>query len=180
MLSELQKRKLTALFHYQDTNGDGFLEKADYEQYMKKFAQTQSFAPDSPKYQAVYDQTMAAWEQTQKIADRDGDGRVSLDEFLASWDVTLSDEKLFEQLAIGYYRSLLDMWDRDGDGRLSSVEHVAFLGCYGVSEKAAREAFQHLDRDANGYLSAEELLQAAREFLGSDPDAPGNWMAGPY
>jgi Ca2+-binding EF-hand superfamily protein len=180
MLSELQKRKLTALFHHQDTNGDRFLGKADYEKYMERFGQVQNFSADSPEYKAVYSQTMAAWEHTQRVADKDGDGRVSLEEFLASYDVTLNDEELFDQLVIGYAHSVFAAWDRDGDGRLSGIEYAALGECLGMAEKAAQEAFRHLDRDGNGYVSVEELVQDVREFYGDDPDAPGNWLAGPY
>jgi Ca2+-binding EF-hand superfamily protein len=180
MLSEFQKRKLTALFNHHDTNGDGFLGKDDYEQFVEKMGQVQNFAPDSPEYKAAYSQTMAAWEHTRKVADKDQDGRVSLEEFLASYDVTLSDEKLFDQLVIGYAHTIFGSWDRDGDERLSGVEYVALGECYGIAEKATQQAFQHLDRDGNGYLSVEELVQSVREFFGDDPDAPGNWMMGPY
>jgi Ca2+-binding EF-hand superfamily protein len=180
MLSEFQKRKLTVAFHHLDTNGNGFLEKGDYERFVERFGQVQGFALDSPEYKAAYGQTMAAWDHVQRVADKEKDGRVSLEEYLESWDVTLSDEKLFDQLAVGYCRSLLDMWDRDGDGTLSGVEYAALLECYGATEKAAREAFRRLDRDGNGYLSVEELTQSVREFYGDDPDAPGNWTLGPY
>jgi juvenile hormone diol kinase len=180
MLSEFQKRKLAVVFHHHDMNHDGFLEKADYEEFVKRFGQAQDYSPDTPEYKAAYEQTMAAWDHIQKVADTDKDDRVSLEEFLESYDVTLGDEDLFEQFVIGYAQSVLASWDRDGDGRLSGVEYVTLVGCYGIAEKPAREAFRHLDRDANGYLSIEEMMQNAREFYGDDPDAPGNWMVGPY
>jgi len=181
MLTELQKRKLTALFHHQDMNHDGFLGKADYEQFVKSFGEIQNHSPGSPEYETFYTQTMAAWEHVQQVADRDKDNRVSLPEFLESYDLTLSDENTYNQLVTEYGKSLLALWDRDGDVRLSGEEYVALFGCYGVGEETAREAFWHLDRDGNGYLSLDELMKAAQEFYLSDgPDAPGNWIAGPY
>ena len=180
MLSEFQKRKLTVVFHHHDMNDDGVLEKADYERFVQRFGQVQNFAPDSPEYKAIYGQTMAAWEHVRQVADKDKDNRVSLEEFLESYDVTLGDEKLFEQLVIGYAQTMLASADRDGDGRLSGAEYAALLECYGIAKKSAQEAFRHLDRDANGYLSVEELMQSAREFYGDDPEAPGNWAVGPY
>ena len=180
MLTKFQKRKLTVLFHHQDMDNDGFLGKADYELFVKRVGEVQNYPPGSPQYEALYAQNMAVWEQVRQVADKDGDDRVSLEEFLQSYDVTLSEEKLFDQLVTQYGKSLLALWDRDGDGRLSGVEYVALSGCWGVGEGAAREAFRHLDRDGNGYLTIEELMQTAKEFYGDDPDAPGNWMAGPY
>ena len=181
MLTELQKRKLTVLFHHHDMDNDGFLGKADFEQFVKRFGEIQNYPPGSPEYETVYAQTMAAWEHVRQVADKDGDNRLSLEEFLESYDVTLSDENLYNQLVTEYSKSVMALWDRDGDGRLSGVEYVALLGCWGVGEEAAREAFRHLDRDGNGYITAEEFMKNVKEFyLSDDPDAPGNWMAGPY
>jgi Ca2+-binding EF-hand superfamily protein len=181
MLTELRKRKLTVAFHHHDMDNDGFIGKADYEQFVKRFCEIQNYSPGSPEYEAMYTQTMAAWEHVRNVADKDGDNRVSLEEFLESYDVTLSDENLTNQLLTEYIKSLLAWWDRDGDGRLSGVDYVTLSGCYGVGEEAAREAFRHLDRNGSGYLTIEELMKNTEEFyLGDDPDAPGNWMLGPY
>jgi hypothetical protein len=73
------------------------------------------------------------------------------------------------------------LWDRDHDGRLSIVEYVALNGCYGISEEAAHEAFRHLDPAGTGLLNTEEVTKRVREFfLSDDPEAPGNWIIGPY
>lgn len=181
MLTDFQKRKLTVLFHHHDMDDDGFLGKADYERFAKRFCEIQGYVPGSAEHEAAYAHNMAAWEQVQQVADKDRDGRVSLEEYLESWDITLGDEKLYDQLVTGYAQSLLALWDRDGDGRLSGVEYAAFLDCYGVGEKSAREAFRHLDPDGRGYLTLETLTGRYDEFLLSDdPDAPGSWVFGPY
>ena len=180
MLTELQKRKLTVLFNHHDTDDDGFLGKADYERFAERFCDIQGYAPGSPQGEAAHAQNMAVWEQVRQVADKDRDGRVALEEYLESWDVTLGDKKLYDQLVTGYAQSLLALWDRDGDGRLSGAEYAAFLGCYGVGEDSALEAFRHLDPDGRGYLLLETLMKRYDEFMGDDPDAPGNWMAGPF
>jgi Ca2+-binding EF-hand superfamily protein len=181
MLTEFQKRKLTALFHHQDMDHDGFVGKADYEQSAKRVGEIQNYPPGSPQYEALYAQNMAVWEQVRQVADKDGDNRVSLEEFLQSYEITLNDEKLSDRLVTQYTKGMLALWDRDGDGRLSGVEWVALLESHGVREEAAREAFRHLDQDSSGYLTTEELMKRVEEFYRSeDPDAPGNWLVGPY
>ena len=180
MLTDFQKRKLTVLFRHHDMDADGFLNKADYERFAKRLCEIQGYVPGSAEHEAAYAHNMAVWEQVQQVADKDRDGRVSLEEYIESWGITLGDEKLHDQLVTGYAQSLLALWDRDGDGRLSGVEYAAALGCYGVGEEGAREAFRHLDRDGRGYLAVETIAQRYEEFLGDDPDAPGNWIAGPY
>lgn len=182
MLTELQRRKLTVLFHHHDMDNDGYLGRADYEEYARRVCEALDFQPGSPEYDAVYTQTLAAWDtEVLQAFDKDGDNRVSLEEHLAAYDVSINDPVLRQRLQQDYADSLLKMWDRDGDGRLSDAEYVALSGCFGVPEEAAREAFDHLDREADGYISAEEFLKAVEEFyLSDDPDAPGNWLIGPY
>ena len=97
MLTEFQKHKLTVAFHYHDMDHDGFLGKADYEQFVKRFGEIQNCSPGSPQHEAVYTQTMAVWEHLRQVADKDKDDRVSLGEFLESYDVTLSDGKVPNQ-----------------------------------------------------------------------------------
>ncbi len=182
MLTELQKRKLTVLFHHHDMDNDGYLAKDDYEEYARRICKALGLLPGSPEHEAVYTQTLAAWDtDVLRAFDRDGDNRVSLEEHLEAYDVSINDPALHNRLATEYAKSILQLWDQDADGSLSSAEYAALLGCYGVSEKAAGEAFRHLDGDGDGYLSTEECLKAIEEFhFSDDPDAPGNWLLGPY
>ena len=182
MLTELQKLKLTAMFNYYDLDGDGVLEKADYEEFARRTCEALGFAPGSPEYDQVYAANVDAWEnETLQRFDKDGDGRVSLEEHLEAHEALLSDKELFNQIVMRDSEGLLGLWDQDGDGKLSSQEYAKALWCYGVEKEAAREAFQHLDRNGSGYLSIEEILKALEEFYQSDdPEAPGNWLMGPY
>ena len=124
---------------------------------------------------------MASWESDVGAFDKDNDGRISLEERLAAYEVTLNDPNSYDQLATQYAHLILGMWDRDGDGRLSADEYIKLLWCYGIEEDDAREAIKHVDRDGDGYLTKEDIIQALDEFYFSDdPDAPGNWMFGPY
>ena len=182
MLTELQKRKLTVLFHHHDMDNDGYLTRDDFEEYARRVCEELELVPGSADYDTVYTQTLAAWDTDMLSAFyRDDDNRVSLEEHLAAYDISINDPALHKRLQTEFANSLVKLWDRDGDGRLSSAEYAALLGCYGVPEEAAREAFAHLDWDGDGYLSTEECLKAVEEFfLSDDPDAPGNWLLGPY
>lgn len=180
MLGKLQKRKLTALFHHHDRNGDGFLTKADYEGFAERMCQLWKYAPGSPEYKTLYEQNVAVWDYVQNVADKDKDGRVSLDEFLASYDNTLSDEKVFDRMVVQYGTNMFKLGDLDGDGRLSRAEFVALLECYGVPNEGAQQAFRHLDVDGTGYFSVEDVMKRAREYYDNEPDSPGNWLFGAY
>ena len=180
MLGKLQKRKLTALFHHHDRDGDGFLTKADYEGFAEKVCKLWKFARGSPEYNTLYTQNVAVWDYVQNVADKDKDGRVSLDEFLASYDVTIHDPKLFDTMAVAYSTTVVQLGDVDRDGKMSRAEFVGLLGCYGIAKKDAQEAFRHVDVDGTGFLTNEKVIDLYKEYLGDDPDAPGNWVVGPY
>jgi hypothetical protein len=180
MLSELQKRKLAALFGHHDQDRDGFLTKADYEGFAQRICELWDRLPGTAEYETAYAQNMAVWDYVQQVADMNHDGRISLDEFLASYDNTLSDEKLFDQMVVEYGTTLFNLSDRDGDGRISGAEMVGLLKCYGLPQESAQEAFRALDVDESGSLSVEQLMKRAREYYSDDPSAAGNWLFGLY
>ncbi len=159
MLSELQKRKLTVLFHRHDQDGDGFLTKADYEGFANRVCELWGYAPGTAEYQAFYTQNVAVWDYVREVADKDKDDRVSLDEFLASYAITLSDEALIERNVVGYATSAFQLGDRDRDGKISGAEFVGLLECYGAAKEMAQEAFHRMDADGAGYLTADQMVQ---------------------
>jgi Ca2+-binding EF-hand superfamily protein len=73
------------------------------------------------------------------------------------------------------------MVDIDGNGRISPQEYALFLKAYNVDERLFDDIFRHLDLNGDGYLSRDEIFKLVREFyLSDDPQAPGNWLVGPF
>ena len=49
-----------------------------------------------------------------------------------------------------------------------------------LPETDAREVFRRLDRDADGFITTDDLLAAIREYYFDDgPDSAGSWLLGP-
>jgi len=182
MLTDLQKRKLTAQFRLNDLSENGYMERTDFERYAARICQSLGLAPGSAEYDMVQAQTVQSWDNEQlKAFDADGDGRISLEEHIASYDVSLNNPEMFQQLTVQYTQNVFGLWDQDHDGKLSVDEYAKLLWCYGGQDQDARNAFRHLDRDADGYLDVDEIVKAVEEFyLSDDPDAPGNWLLGSY
>lgn len=55
------------------------------------------------------------------------------------------------------------------------------MTAFHATDAEAAAAFRQLDRNRDGYLTTDELIKNAEEFFFSeDPEAPGNWLVGPF
>jgi Ca2+-binding EF-hand superfamily protein len=181
MVSELRKRKFSYLFHCFDFDKNGILEKADYEQFAKNLGKAYGLATDSTKYATMHAETMALWDFVQSLADQNGDNQVTVDEFIVGYTALTNNDEAFHRLLMGYADYVIRSADRDGNGELDKEEYATILGCYGIETAAAHDAFRRLDEDGNGSLSVTDMEKAFEEYFRSDnPDAPGNWMMGPF
>ncbi|WP_327381618.1 hypothetical protein [Streptomyces sp. NBC_01207] len=70
----------------------------------------------------------------------------------------------------------------DDDGLIGLDEYLLLSQAIGgVPAQQMKEAFHRLDRDGNGTLDPAEIDAAVVEFFTSDdPNAPGNWLYGPF
>jgi Ca2+-binding EF-hand superfamily protein len=175
MLTHFQRRKLARMFDLYDANRDGYIEADDYARVGEGFATGTGLAPGSADHEKLRATYLGFWEQLRQ-ADADQDGKITREEFIGSYERLLA---MRESIA-GVSRAILQLTDRDGDGKITPGEFAANLQAYGVEAAAAAEAFRHLDRDGDGFIEADELLQDVEEFFyGDDPNAPGNWLVGP-
>ncbi len=70
MLTDLQKRKLNALFNLYDVDKNGFVEQADFEQVVQNLAPTLHLQPGSPEYTRLHAGHMAIWNNVRQRAVR--------------------------------------------------------------------------------------------------------------
>jgi Ca2+-binding EF-hand superfamily protein len=176
MLSQFQRRKLARMFDLYDVDRDGYIEAVDYARVGEGFATATGSAPGSADYEKLRAAYLGFWEQLRQVADADRDGRITREEFVASYETLLA----MRETIAGVSHAILQLTDRDGDGKITPAEFEANLRAYGLPAAAAAEAFGHLDRDGDGYIDVDELVQNVEEFFyGEDPSAPGNWLVGP-
>lgn len=181
MLTPLQSQKLTRLFSLYDTNRDSVIDRADYQLVAHSTALALGHQPGSPEYLQLQTEYMTSWDNLQQLADSDQDNQLTLAEFLVGYDNLMAQKDRFMEVIIGLAKTTLTLQDMDKDGKVSRQEHRDFLVAFNTTAEEAADTFRRLDRDGDGFLTTAEMVLNTEEFfLSSDPQAPGNWLVGPY
>ncbi|GAA3845003.1 EF-hand domain-containing protein [Saccharothrix violaceirubra] len=171
MASDLQKRKTSVVFTAMDVNGDGFLERADFEALTDRWVAIRGEA-GSDRLREIM---TGWWAALSAASDGNRDGRVTLDEVLAVVDdlgtmldlVTATAEAMFEAV------------DEDGDGLVSAAEYARMIHAWTGADAPTDVAFARLDLDGDGSLSRSEFVGHWVEFwAGNDGNAPGTYVFG--
>jgi juvenile hormone diol kinase len=181
MLSDLQRKKLTRYFRVYDVDDNGRIGPHDFERVVENVRILHGLSDDSPAHRQLHEGFMRRWRALRDSADDDADGGVDLEEWLEYWEGVLEEDDRYSREVASVTARLFEIFDTDEDGVLGPREFCDFYGIFGLSASLARDVFQELDADDDGFMSREELLEVARQFYRSDdPEARGNLLYGPY
>ncbi|WP_234380506.1 EF-hand domain-containing protein [Streptomyces sp. CMB-StM0423] len=84
-VSTFLARKLARRFRTYDTDGDGYVDRADFERAARQLGEEFGHGPDSPARRRVEELCLGVWERLVRAADTDGDGRVDEAEYAAAF-----------------------------------------------------------------------------------------------
>lgn len=181
MLTALQTRKLTRLFTLYDADGNGLLEERDYDAVARNGARALGYDPGTAEYATLHGAYMGIWQGVRQLADSNNDNQLTLDEFLAAYDKLIGQREVFTAVILDMAKMTIAFQDKNKDGKVEMAEHVAYDMAHNIQREEAEASFHQLDRDGDGYLTNAELIQDIDEFFYSDdPQAPGNWLLGPF
>ncbi|QFZ19709.1 EF-hand domain-containing protein [Saccharothrix syringae] len=177
-ITEITERKFSILFDWFDHTDDDWLTRADFEQMADVF--TAVARPDDHENRgAMREAFMAWWDVLRDIGAVDAQERVGRREFIEAMRTGVTEPKNFERLILGIVDALMRALDTDGSGELSGDEYVRMYQALGIPPETSSAAFRRLDRNGSGSISHDEFRTAIEEFyLGTDPEAPGNWLLG--
>jgi len=197
MLSELMTKKLTRHFQFQDSNDDGFVEEADWEQCAKNLAALRGWGPDSAEYKSILAQHLDIWTTNWQPADSDGDGKVSLQEYLELTDQIKAgnqpsaeaeeknkedakSKKSYLDRLFELFGTIFDTIDRNSDGKIDLDDYKDYFKAWGVDEALAEGAFKSIDLNGDGILMRMSFIQFGSNFFLSDEESDfGNLLFGP-
>jgi Ca2+-binding EF-hand superfamily protein len=171
MTTAVQNDRLRQRFQKWDVNRNGVVERSDYEAEAKRILQAFGEPPTSPKGRALMDAYLGMFDQMSRAV---GAEEIAEDQF-----VDYVESQMFEQGDAGFNRvlrptitAIVNLCDTDGDGEVSPNEFSRWLKAVGVPESQAAQAFRQLDKDGSGNLSADELVEAVRDFHAGTLDVP--------
>lgn len=180
MANLIQQRKLGKAFQHLDIDRSGYVEQQDLTNLGVRLLDNFGVGHDDPRARKIADGFGTFWTALAAALDTDGDRRLSLEEYrdgmLAGFG---QPDGAFEQHFRPGAMAVLELADTDGDGYLGPDEFAAMQHAFGTTRAESDFAFATLDRDADGRLSLDELIESVREFyIGEDENAAGTWLFG--
>ncbi|MGV9450181.1 EF-hand domain-containing protein [Streptomyces sp. NPDC003635] len=166
MVSSEYERKIAARFATFDQDGNGYIDRADFNAAAKALLAEFGTAARSDKGQALYSGAEAFWQGMAGIADRDGDQRITRDEFVGGAVKRLRDNPdRFAEIARPFLHAALAVADADGDGAATVTDTVRVLTAFGVHPDIARAAADTLDADHDGRVEESEIVTAFARYF---------------
>ncbi len=167
-------------FAFFDANSNGTIAYDDVIAMAARITKAFDVAPDSPKARDLNNGFELFWNELVGALDLDGDRRISPDEYRAGMVGAFGSDGGFARGMRPVIAAVIAVGDTDDDGVLDQAEFDGLEQATGTAQQDSAVAFEKLDIDATGTLTADELTEAAQAFYtGADPDARGNWLFGP-
>ena len=166
MVSSEYERRIAARFATFDQDGNGYIDREDFNAAAKALLAEFGTAARSDKGQALYIGAEAFWQGMAGIADRDGDQRITREEFVGGAVKRLRDNpERFAEIARPFLHAALAVADADGDGAATVTDTVRVLTALGVRPDIARAAAATLDADHDGRVEEAEVVSAFARYF---------------
>ncbi|MBO2452134.1 EF-hand domain-containing protein [Actinomadura barringtoniae] len=175
-------RKLARRFKTFDSNGNGFVERADFVEAAARMGEEFGHGGDSAARRRLEELSVALWDHLVSVADSNGDGRITEEEYKAAFAAGLLETpESFDASYVPFLEAIMAIADADHDGKLTVSEQIRWTGSLmRLPEDDAREVFHRLDQDKDGYITTREMLEAIREYYFDErPGSAGAWLLGP-
>ncbi|WP_231406131.1 EF-hand domain-containing protein [Streptomyces clavuligerus] len=128
-VSPFLERRLARRFATYDTDGDGFIERRDFESAVERLGAAFGRGPQDGALGRLRELTTGLWRQLVRVADADGDGRIGEDEYKAAFAAgLLVTPDSFDAAYVPFLDALMDVADEDGDGRLTATSRSGGRG----------------------------------------------------
>ncbi|MGW1724939.1 EF-hand domain-containing protein [Streptomyces sp. NPDC002306] len=165
MVSSEYERRIAARFAVFDQDGNGYIDREDFNTAAKALLVEFGTAARSDKGQALYAGAEAFWQGMAGMADRDGDQRITREEFVNGAVKRLRDNPdRFGEIARPFLHAALDL-AAEPDGTAAVADTARVLTILGVPEDIARPVAAALDVDGDGRVGEAEIVPAFASYF---------------
>jgi Ca2+-binding EF-hand superfamily protein len=177
MASEFQRAKIIGVFRAMDVDGDGFLDRSDFEALSDRWTGLRGWASGTEGHTALTAVMMGWWSALSAGSDPERDQKVTLDEVLLLVDQLPGMADAMATTAT----AMFDVIDENGNDEISPAEYRQLIEAWTGRKTDTDEIFPLLDLNGDGHISRAEFTELWAEFwAGDDPDAPGTWVFGRF
>lgn len=166
MTNSVQEERLRRRFDMWDKDGNGTVDRSDWEGEAKRILDSLGVEQQSPKGQALTGAYLGMWSYLASQSGVGDGGSLSFDAFrqVAAQNVLDRGQQGFNDVVRPTIRAVADLCDADGDGQVGPDEFKSWIKAVGADEATAGSAFEQIDTDGNGQLSVDELVEAVHKY----------------
>ncbi|WP_234307496.1 MULTISPECIES: EF-hand domain-containing protein [unclassified Streptomyces] len=172
MSPTVQEERLQRRFELWDRDGDGRIDRGDWEHEARRILASFDESPTSDKGRALLDAYVGMWNYLAGHAQLGPNGSLDRQKFqdLADRQILARGRSGFDEVVRPTITSILNLCDKDGDGQVSPKEFKLWIKATGADESTADTAFRAIDANNDGQLSVEELVQAVHKYHAGELD----------
>lgn len=181
MLAEFQIRKLNHLFRIIDFDHNGLLQKSDFEGIADNIAIFTGIIGDREKDSRLRDEATRIWEFITAHFANEHLEYLEPEQWIEFMQVHFfgPDEALIDQNIHLVVKHIQEVFDKNRDVQISRLEFMSIFVSFRVEVRFADQCFKAIDTNGDGFISEDELINAAMEFFKSnEPEASGNLLFG--
>lgn len=166
MTTAIKNERLKQRFAQWDVNGNGRIEKSDYQAEADRIIDAFGEDRSSSRARAVRDTFVKMFEYLAERAGVGPNGSMNEEQF-----ISVVEAEVFQEGDSGFNRvvgptiqAIVNLCDQNGDGEVDRQEFNRWLDAIGVDRSSATTAFNAIDADGSGKLTVDELVDAVRNF----------------
>lgn len=149
-----------------DLDGDGRLQRSDFEREACRIAETLGRSVDCPAALNLRNAFLGMFDHLRQEAGGSAGDSLTEGQFarVAEDLVFEQGEAALDRVLAPMVQGIIGLCDANADGKINAEEFTRWLTALGQDRPQARAAFGRIDRNGAGALSMEELLAAVRGY----------------
>lgn len=181
MINEFQTSKLQHLFRIIDFDHNGLIQKVKLWGDCWQHSHFYRIIEDHEKDARLRDEAHKIWEYLKVDFADENLQYLDMDQWLNFMTAHFyqTDKDKTDQNILAVVKRIHEVFDKNSDVQISRLEFMSIFVSFRVEVRFTDKCFKAIDSNSDGFISKQELINAAMEFFKStEPEASGNYLFG--